>query len=80
MDLPIALGLMAALEAIPADALNDYVVAGELRLDGTAARMDGVLPATVGANAVGKDPICLMIAGRRGPGQAAISMSWRRAI
>jgi len=36
-DLPIALGLMAALGAIPADALSDYVVVGELNLDGTIA-------------------------------------------
>ena len=34
-DLPIALGLMAALGAIPGDALSDYVVLGELSLDGT---------------------------------------------
>ena len=36
-DLPIALGLMAALGAIPGDALSDYVVLGELSLDGTIA-------------------------------------------
>jgi magnesium chelatase family protein len=36
-DLPIALGLMAALGAIPADALDGYVVLGELSLDGTIA-------------------------------------------
>lgn len=33
-DLPIALGLMAALGAIPAEALGQYVVLGELNLDG----------------------------------------------
>ena len=33
-DLPIALGLMAAIGAIPSDALHGYVVLGELNLDG----------------------------------------------
>ncbi len=53
-DLPIAFGLMAALGAIPADALADYVVIGELNLDGTLAPVAGALPAAVGANAMGK--------------------------
>ncbi|WP_309086311.1 YifB family Mg chelatase-like AAA ATPase [Chelativorans sp.] len=57
-DLPIALGLMAALGALPADALSGYVVLGELALDGTIARVAGVLPAAIGANAMGKGLIC----------------------
>ena len=36
-DLAIALGLMAALGAIPGDALTPYVVVGELSLDGMIA-------------------------------------------
>jgi magnesium chelatase family protein len=57
-DLPIALGLMAALGAIPADALAAYVVLGELALDGTIAPIAGALPAAIGANAMGKGLIC----------------------
>ncbi|WP_417427262.1 YifB family Mg chelatase-like AAA ATPase [Hoeflea sp.] len=57
-DLPIALGLMAALGAIPGDALNGYVVLGELALDGTIATVAGALPAAIGANALGKGLIC----------------------
>ncbi|PPJ48077.1 ATP-binding protein [Rhizobium sp. KAs_5_22] len=57
-DLPIALGLMAALGAIPGDALSDYVVIGELNLDGTIAAIAGALPAAIGANALGKGLIC----------------------
>lgn len=57
-DLPIALGLMAALGAIPGDALADYVVLGELNLDGTLAPVAGALPAAIGANAMGKGLIC----------------------
>ena len=57
-DLAIALGLMAALGAIPADALADYAVVGELNLDGTIAPVAGALPAAIAANASGKGLIC----------------------
>ncbi|MDF2369650.1 MAG: YifB family Mg chelatase-like AAA ATPase [Rhizobiaceae bacterium] len=57
-DLPIALGLMAALGAIPADALANYVVLGELSLDGTITPVAGILPAAIGANGEGKGLIC----------------------
>lgn len=57
-DLPIALGLMAALGAVPGDALGSYVVLGELSLDGTIAPVAGVLPAAIGTNAEGKGLIC----------------------
>jgi len=36
-DLPIALGLMAAIGAIPADVLSGFTVLGELGLDGSIA-------------------------------------------
>ena len=57
-DLPIALGLMAALGAVPSDILEEYVVLGELSLDGTLAAIAGTLPAAIGANALGKGLIC----------------------
>ena len=57
-DLPIALGLMAALGAIPGDALAEWAVLGELSLDGTIADVAGVLPAAIAANAAGKGLIC----------------------
>lgn len=57
-DLPIALGLMAALGAIPSDALSGFAVLGELSLDGTIAPVAGVLPAAIAANASGKGLIC----------------------
>ena len=46
-DLPIALGLMAAIGAIPGDALNEFTVLGELGLDGSIAAVAGVLPAAI---------------------------------
>mgnify|MGYP002384156920 CR=1 FL=1 len=57
-DLPIALGLMAAIGAIPADALAGFTVLGELGLDGSLAPVAGVLPAAIGANARDEGLIC----------------------
>jgi magnesium chelatase family protein len=57
-DLPIALGLMAAIGAVPHDALNSFTVLGELGLDGSIAAVSGVLPAAIGANTRGQGLIC----------------------
>ncbi|KQZ15336.1 AAA family ATPase [Mesorhizobium sp. Root554] len=57
-DLPIALGLMASLGAIPGDMLAGFVVLGELSLDGTITAVAGALPAAIGANADGRGLIC----------------------
>ncbi len=63
-DLAIALGIMAAIGAIPPDALNGYVVLGELALDGTITPVAGVLPAAVAASSWGKGLICPHATGR----------------
>jgi magnesium chelatase family protein len=57
-DLPIVLGLMAAIGAIPGDQLGDYMALGELALDGTITAVAGVLPAAIAANAQGRGVIC----------------------
>ncbi|AUC93906.1 AAA family ATPase [Bradyrhizobium sp. SK17] len=57
-DLPIALGLMAAIGAIPPDALSGFTVLGELGLDGSIAAVAGVLPAAIGANSRDEGLIC----------------------
>src|SRR2546421_5525905 len=57
-DLPIALGLMGAIGAIPHDAVNGFTVLGELFLDGSISAVAGVLPAAIGANARGEGLIC----------------------
>lgn len=62
-DLPIALGLMAAIGAIPADSLDRYLCLGELALDGAVAAVAGVLPAAIEANAAGKGLICPLACG-----------------
>src|SRR5919205_95266 len=57
-DLPIALGVMAAIGAVPGDALNGYTVLGELALDGSITSVAGVLPAAIAANQRGHGLIC----------------------
>ena len=57
-DLPIALAVMAAIGAIPPDALDGFAVIGELALDGAISAVAGVLPAAIAANAAGKGLIC----------------------
>jgi magnesium chelatase family protein len=57
-DLPIALGVMAAMGALPSDSLDGFMVLGELALDGAIAPVSGVLPAAVSASARGLGLIC----------------------
>ncbi len=57
-DLPIALGIMAAMGAMPADMLRGFMAMGELSLDGTIAPVPGALPAAVCANTLGLGLIC----------------------
>lgn len=52
-DLPIALGLMAAMGVIPKEDLQDCVVLGELSLDSQIRWVAGVLPAAL--HAAGND-------------------------
>jgi magnesium chelatase family protein len=53
-DLPIALGLLAAIGAIDSETLADYVVVGELSLDGRIGASPGVLLAAIHASSVEK--------------------------
>ncbi len=57
-DLPIALGVMAAIGAIPTDALDGFTVLGELALDGSLTPVAGVLPAAMAAHDRGHGLIC----------------------
>jgi magnesium chelatase family protein len=63
-DLPIALGLMAEIGAIPPrDAVDRMTVVGELGLDGSIAPVAGVLPAAIGANGRAEGLICPAVCG-----------------
>ena len=48
-DLPIAVGLMAAAGAIPTDTIGDFVIMGELGLDGALQPIKGALPIAIKA-------------------------------
>ncbi|MCB2081156.1 MAG: YifB family Mg chelatase-like AAA ATPase [Hyphomicrobiales bacterium] len=48
-DLPITLGLLAEMQVIPADAVEQQIVLGELALDGAIAPVSGILPAAMAA-------------------------------
>lgn len=52
-DLPLAIGIMAASEKIPADDLDKYVLMGELSLDGSLQPIKGVLPIAIKAREEG---------------------------
>jgi magnesium chelatase family protein len=57
-DLPIALGLLAAMEVIPQDAIDNYLALGELGLDGTLRAVAGVLPSAIQAEVNNCGLIC----------------------
>ena len=57
-DLPIALGLLAAMGVLAKESLAGFVVLGELALDGSLTRVPGVLPAAIAAAAAGRGVIC----------------------
>jgi len=64
-DLPIALGLLAAMGVVPADDMATYCVLGELTLDAGIRPVNGVLPAAITASARSLGPI-----------SSAISWNW----
>nr|WP_321984499.1 YifB family Mg chelatase-like AAA ATPase [uncultured Lichenicoccus sp.] len=57
-DLAIALGVLAAMEVLPRDEIAGYAAMGELSLDGRVNPVIGVLPAALGASALGLGLIC----------------------
>lgn len=57
-DLPIALGVLAAMGVLPGEELAHYLVLGELALDGGIRAVAGVLPAAIAASASNRGIIC----------------------
>jgi len=57
-DLPIALGLLAAMGVADAETLSGYLAVGELGLDGRISAVPGVLLAALHASAAGTGLIC----------------------
>ena len=57
-DLPIALGLLAAMGVLPASEMANYVALGELSLDAQVTAVAGVLPAALAASEQQRGLIC----------------------
>ena len=62
-DLPIALGLLCVMGALPSDVLDGRLVLGELGLDATIRPVNGVLAAAIAASERDLDLICPAAAG-----------------
>lgn len=52
-DLPLAIGILAASESVAEDKLADYLVMGELSLDGSILPVKGILPIAIKARELG---------------------------
>ncbi|HWD26762.1 MAG TPA: YifB family Mg chelatase-like AAA ATPase [Rhizomicrobium sp.] len=57
-DLPIALGLLAAMGVLPAHEMANYTALGELSLDAQITGVAGVLPAALAASEASRGLIC----------------------
>ena len=64
-DLPLAIGILAGAEKIKNDKIGDYLMMGELSLDGTLKPVKGVLPIAIKAKADGFKGIILPEANAR---------------
>lgn len=62
-DLPIALGLLAAMGVLPASEMANYVAMGELSLDAQVTAVAGVLPAAIAASEQRRGLICPAVCG-----------------
>lgn len=58
LDLPIAIGILEEMGILPQDAVDGFAVMGELSLDGSINRVNGVLPATMAASERNLGIIC----------------------
>jgi len=57
-DLAIAAAILSAMKVLPSDEMVDYLVFGELSLDGSILPVNGALPAAIGASSRNKGIIC----------------------
>ena len=52
-DLPIALGILVAEDVLPNTVVKDYVVLGELSLNGEIRKLNGIMPMLISAKQMG---------------------------
>ncbi|MCR4917453.1 MAG: YifB family Mg chelatase-like AAA ATPase [Alphaproteobacteria bacterium] len=67
-DLPILCGILCAFDVLPEKELSKYVIIGEVGLNGTIVKTNGVLPASVWANKNNFGIIC--------PGDQGVEARW----
>jgi magnesium chelatase family protein len=83
-DLALAAAVLAANGVLPAEALVGRVLLGELGLDGSVRRLDGVLPAVLGAAAAGVErvvvPVDNLAEARLVPGVTAVGVGSLQAL
>ena len=58
-DLPIALGILAASKQVKPELLNEYMIMGELSLDGSIKPVNGVLSIALMAKKIGKKKLLI---------------------
>lgn len=68
LDLPIAVAILADMGVLPLDDISGFAALGELALDGTITRVNGVLPAAIHCNARDLGLIC--------PGAQGAEAAW----
>ncbi len=68
-DLPIAIALLINMGVLHSEELKDYIILGELGLDGGIVSVNGILTAAIGANERNQGIICPAVNG----GEAAWS-------
>ncbi len=74
-DLPIAMALLAALEIVPREDVENTVALGELSLDGSIVPVIGALPAAMAAAEHDRALLCPRLAALRPPGSGRFG-SW----
>jgi magnesium chelatase family protein len=73
-DLPIALGLLAAMGVLPAGELANYTALGELSLDAQVAAVAGRTPAALAASEAQRGLICPAVCGPEAAWAAGIEI------
>lgn len=67
-DLPIAIGILAATDQVKADKLHQYIMMGELSLDGTILPIKGALPIAIQARKEGFEGLFVPVQNAREAG------------
>ena len=59
-DLPIAIGILSATDQVKIDKLDEFIMLGELGLDGKLRKINGVLPILISARLDGYKKVIIL--------------------